>query len=103
MLRSDAVHEDRPVAEIPAVEDDQIVRDAQGGLGAGNEAAGYNIGDEPRSREISRRDVVLDEAQFDLSDVRRVDEFERADDRSVESPIVQDIIGRVAAMKQTEI
>ncbi len=47
--------------------------------------------------------MVVDEAQFDLSRVRRVDEFERADDRSVESPIVQNLIGRIAAMKQTQV
>ena len=47
--------------------------------------------------------MVLDEAQLDFRRIRRVDEFERSNDRPAESQVVQDVVDRIATMKEPEV
>jgi hypothetical protein len=102
-LHSLLVVKDRPVAEIPAIEDEQILHNAQYGLRAWRAFPRRQVGYVSRIQEVQRCALAVDEAQLDLRRVGGMRVFERTDDRTGKAPIVHIGIGCIASVKETEI
>ena len=94
---------DRPVTEIPLIEGNQILHNAQYGLRAWRACPRRHVGDAARIGEVQRCALAVDEAQLDLRRVGGMRVFERTDDRTGKAPIVHTGIGCIASVKETEI
>lgn len=97
------VVKDRPVTEVPSIENNQILHNAQYGLRAGSACLRRQVGYVARIHEVQRCALAVDEAQLDLRRVGGVRVFEWTDDRTGKAPIVHIGIGCIASVKETEI